>query len=184
MNPAALRLGLWWIRSLKPHFPEKPDLPETGILALWHEHMLPCLSAFAGRGMRVLVSQSRDGDIGALACERLGYSAVRGSSSRGGAAALKTLARALSTRGGWVALIVDGPRGPRRKSKPGAVWLSEKTGIPVTAVAAKAVPALRAGNWDRTAIPLPFARVRLRLAPPFFPASAEELDKAMHALAS
>ncbi len=129
--------------------------------------------------MRVLVSRSRDGDIGAFACEQMGYEAVRGSSSRGGAAALIALARELSGRGGWAAIVVDGPRGPRRQSKPGAVWLAQKTGIPITAVTAEAFPAVRTKSWDHGVIPLPFARVKLRLMPPFFPESPEALDRMM-----
>jgi len=129
--------------------------------------------------MRVLVSQSRDGDLGTFACDRLGYRTVRGSSSRGGVSALRSLARELSTQGGWAALIVDGPRGPRRKSKPGAVWLSEKTGIPITAVCAETQSAWRMRGWDQGVLPVPFASIQLHLSPPGFPKDPGALDAMM-----
>src|SRR3982750_3446386 len=132
----ALFLALAWIRSLRPRFVDSPALPDSGILVLWHEHMLLCLPAFRRMNMRVLISHSEDGELGARAAERLGYRAVRGSSSRGGVTALKTLARALRETGGWVAVVADGPRGPRRASKPGAAWLAETTGLPLYCVSA------------------------------------------------
>ena len=97
----ALEAALPWVRSLRPRFVDSPPLPASGILVLWHEHMLPCLAAYQKRGMRVLVSASRDGEFGARAAERLGYRVVRGSSSRGGAAALRALAEELRRDGGW-----------------------------------------------------------------------------------
>jgi lysophospholipid acyltransferase (LPLAT)-like uncharacterized protein len=115
----------------------------------------------------VLISQSKDGDFGARAAERLGYRAVRGSSSRGGATALKSLARDLreakDKTGGWIAIVADGPRGPRRAAKPGATWLAEHTGLPLWCVSA-AAPGLSLQSWDRCRLPWPGARVMLRCA--------------------
>lgn len=163
----SLFLAVAWIRSLRPRFVDSPPLPASGVLVLWHEHMLLCLPAFARRGMRVLISQSRDGEWGARAAERLGYRAVRGSSSRGGAAALKSLARDLRESGGsgvWIAVVADGPRGPRRASKPGAAWLAETAGLPAWCVSASC-RGFNLGGWDRCRIPIPFGRIHLRCVP-------------------
>jgi lysophospholipid acyltransferase (LPLAT)-like uncharacterized protein len=172
-------LGLRWIQSLRPRFVTPGILPPSGILALWHEHMLLCLPAFAHRNMRVLISQSRDGEFGALAASRLGYVPVRGSSSRGGAIALRSIARDLTGNGGWVAIVADGPRGPRRVAKPGAEWLSQTTGLPVFHVTAAARSAIRLNSWDRCVVPLPFARVELKLSEPFYPKDVKEVRDAL-----
>jgi lysophospholipid acyltransferase (LPLAT)-like uncharacterized protein len=177
-NPFVGLLGLAWLRSLRIGF-TGAVLPRSGILALWHEDFLLCLPAFARRGMRVLISRSRDGDWAAWACGRFGYGTARGSSSRGGASALQGLARELIESGGWAVLVVDGPRGPARKSKPGALWLSQTCGVPIVAAAARAEPSIRLRNWDRTRLPAPFARVTVALAAPGFPQSPEELDLEM-----
>jgi lysophospholipid acyltransferase (LPLAT)-like uncharacterized protein len=160
----ALEAALGWVRSLRPRFVESPPLPDSGILILWHEHMLPCLAAFQKRNMRVLISASRDGEFGARAAERLGYRAVRGSTSRGGATALRALADSLKSEGGWVAIVADGPRGPRRVAKPGAAWLAEHTGLPVFSVTARCPAGFTLNSWDRCRIPLPLSPVRLSVA--------------------
>jgi lysophospholipid acyltransferase (LPLAT)-like uncharacterized protein len=140
---------------------------------------VPCLSAFAGKNMRVLISQSRDGEFGAKAASALGYRVVRGSDSRGGAKALRGLAEDLRRDGGWIALVADGPRGPRGICKPGAVWLSRATGLPVLCVAARARVGFTLGGWAKVKVPLLFTRVELRLSMPIYPETPEEIEKAM-----
>ena len=155
-------------------------MPPSGVLVLWHADMLPCLRAFAGRGMRVLVSRSRDGEIGARAAEALGYRVIRGSSSRGGAEALRILARELRSEGGWVALVADGPRGPRAVCKPGALWLSQRTGLPVVCASASVPFGITLGGWARVKLPLPFSRVLVKVSEAFKPESTEEIEEAMN----
>ncbi len=178
----ALFLALLWVRTLRVRFDSPEPLPPSGVLVLWHEHMLPCLRAFAGRDMRVLVSRSRDGEFGARAAEVLGYRVVRGSTSRGGSGALKELARQLAQEGGWVAFVADGPRGPRRIAKPGAVWLARHAGVPVVAVTARAPFGFSLRSWDRCRIPFPFSRVFLRVSEPTHPHTARDLEAILRVL--
>jgi lysophospholipid acyltransferase (LPLAT)-like uncharacterized protein len=168
-------LATAWVRSLRARR-AGPSLPPSGILVLWHADMLPCLRAFAGSGMRVLISQSRDGDLGARAAEALGYRVIRGSSSRGGAEALRILARELRNEGGWVALVADGPRGPRAVCKPGAVWLSQHAALPVVCAAASVSSGFTLGGWARVKVPLPFSRVTVRVSEAFFPKTTAEVE--------
>ena len=110
-----------------------------------------------------------------------GYRVVRGSSTRGGTDALRHLSHRLAIHGGWAVLVVDGPRGPRRISKPGATILSKLTGLPVVTVTAHATPSFRLNSWDQCVVPLPFAKVSLKLSAPFYPERAEEVDRALKA---
>jgi lysophospholipid acyltransferase (LPLAT)-like uncharacterized protein len=88
---------------------------------------------------------------------RFGLDVVRGSSSRGGAAALRALVTAV--RGGRdVALVPDGPRGPRGQLGPGVVALAGLTGAPVVPLGFAARPANRLATWDAFMVPAPFAR--------------------------
>lgn len=50
---------------------------------------------------------------------------------------------------------MDGPRGPARVSRPGALWLARLSGQPLVVVAAAARPAVRLPRWDRHLVPLP-----------------------------
>jgi len=102
---------------------------------------------------------SFDGELIARTVERLGFLAVRGSSSRGGASGLKGMADAYAA-GHRCAFTADGPRGPARVSKAGPVQLAELTGATwIGAYHAEPSRAWYLNSWDRFAIPKPFATV-------------------------
>jgi lysophospholipid acyltransferase (LPLAT)-like uncharacterized protein len=158
---------------------EGPDpLPEgraPHLAAFWHRNILTAVWYYRDRGFGTAVSRSRDGDLITALLGALGYRApARGSSSRGGAAALLRLVRMLRS-GVTISLQTDGPRGPAAISKPGVVALARLTGVAITPVAFSARPCLHFRSWDRTLLPLPFARVVCRYGPPIeVPASADE----------
>jgi hypothetical protein len=91
---------------------------------------------------------------------------VRGSSSRGGAQALRDLARLVRRDGAEVFLVPDGPRGPRGRAQPGAVLLAKLTGAPVVPIGLGASRKSILGSWDRFEVPHPFARVAVVLGEP------------------
>ena len=128
------------------------------LYAFWHGQQLPLLPLHADRGIVGLASRSRDGSLLVGVLDALGYRAVRGSSSRGGAMGLRACIRAVRD-GQSVGLAVDGPRGPRHVAAPGIGALAVSTGRPVVCMAAVCWPALRLRTWDGFVLPLPFARV-------------------------
>ncbi len=103
------------------------------IFAFWHNRQLMMPLAYRGSGAYVLVSQHRDGELIAKIAKRFGIRAVRGSSTRGGAAALRELIRVGRT-GADLAVTPDGPKGPRYVAKPGVVQLAKATGLPIVPV--------------------------------------------------
>jgi lysophospholipid acyltransferase (LPLAT)-like uncharacterized protein len=141
------------------------------IYIVWHGRILlvPWLNARLRRtrGARaplVLASRSRDGDLVTRFVTRFGMPVVRGSSSRGGGTALRALVAAVR-RGTDVAIVPDGPRGPREQLQPGVVALAALTGAPVVPLAVGARPARRLRSWDRFLVPMPFARCVLAFGP-------------------
>jgi lysophospholipid acyltransferase (LPLAT)-like uncharacterized protein len=100
------------------------------ILAFWHAQQLMMLFGYRGAGSHVLISQHGDGEIIARIIARFGHEAVRGSSTRGGAGALRALIR-VGRSGRDVAVTPDGPRGPRQVAKLGVIQLAKATGLPV-----------------------------------------------------
>lgn len=110
-------------------------------------------------GMVAMASQSRDGEIVAGVLRRFGYGVVRGSSSRGGQAALMDCLLALR-EGRRPTLAVDGPRGPAGSVKPGAERLALAEGLPVVYGRVRA-RGWRVRSWDRFLIPWPFATVEI-----------------------
>jgi 3-deoxy-D-manno-octulosonic-acid transferase len=127
------------------------------LYGFWHGVQLPLLFTHRSRGITVMVSRSRDGAIIADLLQSMGFSTVRGSSSRGGARAASELIDALSRGDG--AITPDGPRGPRETAKPGITAIASLAGVPVVAMGVAAWPAVRLGSWDRFMIPLPGSRV-------------------------
>ena len=159
-------LGASWrveIIGDDPRTASAPNAAESEVpahlAALFHESMLPCAWFFRDRRYSVAVSRSRDGDLIRATLIALGYSEpARGSSSRGGSAALLGLVRQQQD-GTTVAVLVDGPRGPARVAKTGIVSLARLADTPIQPVAFSARPAVRLGSWDQSLFPLPFARV-------------------------
>lgn len=135
---------------------------EHPIYCFWHDRILAGTYYFRNRGIVVMTSQSEDGEYIARFIQRFGYGAVRGSSSRGGAAALVEMIR-LARSGKSMAFTVDGPRGPRYQAKLGPVLLAKKTGDPMMPFILECRKYWQVKSWDRLQIPKPFSRVRLMI---------------------
>jgi lysophospholipid acyltransferase (LPLAT)-like uncharacterized protein len=141
------------------------------IYAVWHGRILMCpwvnerlRESHGARAVTALVSRSRDGELIARYVERFAMRVVRGSSTRGGAMALRALAATLRQHGD-VVIIPDGPRGPRRQVAPGVVALAARSGAPIIPFAISARPAITTSTWDAFQIPLPFARLAVAFGP-------------------
>jgi lysophospholipid acyltransferase (LPLAT)-like uncharacterized protein len=105
---------------------------------------------------------------------RIGYGAVRGSSTRGGVGAIVEMAR-LMRAGCTTAFTIDGPKGPRYVAKMGAVLLAKKSGHPIMPVTMALDRYWTMPSWDNFQIPKPFTRARVYVAPPIYvPADADD----------
>jgi lysophospholipid acyltransferase (LPLAT)-like uncharacterized protein len=108
--------------------------PPQSILAFWHAHLLLMLHARYKRPIVAMISQSKDGDLIASTFKHYGVSSARGSSTRGGTAALREMIR--SARAGMsIAFTPDGPKGPARIAKDGVVYAARATGLPIVPIA-------------------------------------------------
>ena len=135
------------------------------IYAMWHGRLLLLPYLYGHRGAHVLTSRSRDGELVARWIRRFGLEPVRGSSSRGGADAVRLLARAIRS-GREVVVVPDGPRGPREVLKPGVIALARLSGAPIVPTAVGASREWRLRSWDEFRIPQPFARCVVRFGEP------------------
>ncbi|CAN5289326.1 hypothetical protein BH23GEM2_BH23GEM2_21590 [soil metagenome] len=162
---------------------------EPFIFSLWHGHLLPLVWLHRGEGVRILISEHRDGEIIARIAHALGYQTVRGSTKKGGGRALLALARALEN-GEEVAVTPDGPRGPARTSQPGALVAAARASAAILPIVVDAPRAWRLKSWDQFVVPKPFARVTVAYGEPLrvtgssaraAAAEAPRLDAAMRA---
>ena len=170
------------VREQEPRTsPYAPNQPARYLYCLWHDMIVLHTFAAPHYDLAALVSRHRDGGYLADAMAAIGVRPVRGSSSKGGAEAVKEIVAELD---GWhVAITPDGPRGPRRKIKPGILWLAARTGRPIVPTVGVCLNAWRIkGSWTDLTIPKPFSRV-LMLGGPFIyvPADLDRKDLPRHA---
>ncbi len=138
------------------------------IVAVWHQRILLGLAyvaKFRNFEPLIMISRSRDGDLGARLAERLGLVPVRGSSSRGGDTALAAILTALK-KNPAVIHIVDGPQGPKGVVKPGLITMAQLSGAAILPIIVSARKAWILGNWDRFLVPKPFSEVTIEWGQP------------------
>lgn len=134
------------------------DTPPPAVYALWHRCLLACAWRFRNNGVTILISRSFDGELVARTVERLGFVAIRGSSSRDGTPGLRNLYRAYLD-GHYCAITADGPRGPAMVAKSGVAQLATLANTTVSAFYLHPERAWQLRSWDRFLIPKPFSRV-------------------------
>jgi lysophospholipid acyltransferase (LPLAT)-like uncharacterized protein len=153
-------------------------MPGPTVYAFWHRSLLACAHRFRNKQIAILISQSFDGELIARTVERLGFKAIRGSSSRGGAAGLRGMAKAY-TAGHRCAITADGPRGPAQVAKPGTAQLAHLVESPwVGTFNAIPLNAWELRTWDRFLIPKPFSKVLLTF-PTHVPTGTPDLQAAI-----
>jgi lysophospholipid acyltransferase (LPLAT)-like uncharacterized protein len=111
---------------------------------------------------------------------------VRGSSTRGGVRGLKGLIRA-ARKGLDLAITPDGPQGPNRELKLGALIAARITGLPLVPVGVGVTSSWCARSWDGLMVPKPFSTVRVAYGrPSFVPRHTEqaEIDEVVGSLRS
>jgi lysophospholipid acyltransferase (LPLAT)-like uncharacterized protein len=163
--------GYWFIRFIGPTLRVSISREEGAqesleqrplIGSFWHACIIPATYLCRNFGVRVMSSNSYDGEYMGRIIRKFGFVAVKGSSSRNAVRALLGLRRALDE--GWsVAFTLDGPRGPRYQVKPGPVALGRSSGVPLTMFHMAVEKAWVLNSWDRLMIPKPFSRVLVRM---------------------
>lgn len=143
--------------------PLHPKCDQRFLYLTWHEHVVFGLPLRAHCGMLGIASEHRDGEVLNQAAATLGWKMVRGSSTHGGASALKQLLREKEHH---INVAPDGPQGPRRELSQGAVYLASRSGLPIVCCAYGFDRPWRLNSWDQCVIPRPFSRVRAIYGPP------------------
>jgi lysophospholipid acyltransferase (LPLAT)-like uncharacterized protein len=144
--------------------PGNPEFRGPAIFIFWHEY-IPLLYYLRGNcRITMLLSQHQDAEWISQANRHMGFGTVRGSTNRGGIAALREMLR--QSRSVNLTITPDGPRGPRRHMTPGAIFLSSRLGIPLVPVGVGYDRPWRVRSaWDQFAIPRPYSRGRMIVGP-------------------
>ena len=178
---------LWWtcrIRYVRlEEFHELVRKHGAVVPVCWHQHLLLCArflvsSKVAPMKPGFMISPSVDGEAPAMLARLYGAQVVRGSGTYSGLRAVRGAHQAIERDGISLGVTPDGPRGPRFKFKPGAIFAAQISGKPVVPVAYAARPAFVLKTWDKFVIPVPFGRICIALGEPYFP-PAELNDEQM-----
>ncbi|QDT30388.1 hypothetical protein Enr10x_57540 [Gimesia panareensis] len=135
---------------------------ETGserfLYSVWHDSVVAPIFGASGHQTVALISQHRDADTIEEMLKAAGLGAIRGSTSRGGASAVKKLLK--QAEGKHVVITPDGPRGPHHKMKPGIIFLASHSGRSVVPTAFTATRYWEfKGSWTSIWIPKPFSKI-------------------------
>lgn len=157
------------------------------IVCFWHSRISispACWDLKRAQEPRALISLSPDGEFIARAVSRLGFPAIRGSSTKGyakdkakgGSAAFRDVLKWLKG-GGGIAITPDGPRGPAEQMAEGAALLAKVSKAPVLLVGLACTPSSKLGTWDEAVIPRPFGKGAIVWDGPILAADEADLDR-------
>jgi lysophospholipid acyltransferase (LPLAT)-like uncharacterized protein len=145
--------------------------------ALLHQDVLALPWFFRGRGIRALAQRTDAGDLITAVLEKIGFVAARGGTSasvrRRVPVVQQMIKEAVESGSSVVAVTPDGSSGPAGVVRPGIAYFAMRTGATVYCVKLAASHSWFAPTWDRTQIPLPFSRIRVRLSQPLVPPGAK-----------
>ncbi len=139
-------------------FQKYADNKTPFIVSFWHYGVVYVVYQARDLPYVAMVSASKDGEFVSRILQSKGFSTVRGSRNKGALGALKGLIREMK-KGKTAVLVADGSQGPARKAQSGSVMLASKAGAAIVPVAWAASRYKTFRSWDRTALPMPFAKV-------------------------
>lgn len=157
--------ALWLTWRIRVHEPsslkEALNNRKPMVYAHWHGQIPGILYLLKRYHAAAIISTSKDGDFVDTMAQLIGAKTTRGSTTRGGASALKGMLRL--AKDGWrPALAIDGPKGPRHQAKPGIFEISRVVGGPIfPLVCAVDREWVFHKAWDKTILPKPFARIQV-----------------------
>lgn len=140
------------------------------VLCCWHERLIfvTYLRNWADHPFTVLASRHADARIATANMARRGITVIELATSGDNSAALRRAVRAVRA-GGSLGVAVDGPLGPARVTKPGALAVAGLAGVDVAPFTYAISRKLRLRTWDSHVLPLPFSRGVLAVGDGFRP---------------
>lgn len=143
--------------------PLHPACPSQMLYVFWHEYILAPLHMRGHCNLAMLISRHGDAEILSRAAMHMGFECVRGSTNRGGVAALREMFE--RSRHMHLTIVPDGPRGPRRVMAVGPIYLASKLQMPLVCMGIGYDRPWRFRSWDRFAVPRPGSRARAVVGP-------------------
>jgi hypothetical protein len=174
------KLGAFVLRmlsyTLKFDIVNRPEDKMKCVYAFWHRNLLLMLLHRIGSDACVVVSSSQDGELIAGPIEELGIKTARGSTTRQGSQAYRTILKMAKER--QIGITPDGPRGPSKVIQQGVIHIAYMAKIPIIAVALDADKEWLFNSWDKFRFPKPFSKVTAIYGDPYYISSKDEIEVA------
>jgi lysophospholipid acyltransferase (LPLAT)-like uncharacterized protein len=147
-----------------------PMTQEQVVLAVWHgSNLATFAAAYRYRGRLPHASFSTRGPRGTVITTMLdvlptpiAVLPLPDERDRQEARRLTLRLANLAKEGHSLVVTPDGPLGPHRIAKPGALIVARASGLPIVPLGISVRPSLRLSRrWDRHLVPLPFSRIRV-----------------------
>ena len=151
------------------------------ILCFWHGRMLMCPYGWkvyppakaSNRELHMMISAHGDGRFISKVISFFGVPTITGSTSRGGASALRNAVEILN-QSKTVAITPDGPRGPRYKAAKGVVHAARLAECSIIPVSYSTTRHKIFNSWDHFYFPLPFSKLLIVLGDAIAPPTSED----------
>ena len=139
------------------------------MLSCWHENLVffTCFFKSWETPVHVISSSHPDSNVLANILKSWGFKLIKGSSTRGWLSVLKNLLLVFKKKGSITAITHDGPKGPPKKSKPGALRAAIKNNVCIIGMRGEASKYWRAKSWDKTFLPKPFSTIEIYFYPEY-----------------
>jgi len=152
------------------------------IIAFWHGNLLIPGLYLANYRFHMLAGFHRDAELAARIGEKIGWKLLRGSSSQYGTEVFQEIVELLSRPNEVLVITPDGPKGPAKIPKPGAVRAAQKTEVPIIPVAARSQKSWGFKNWDIFHVTKPFTRIELIFGEPLYFSIDDNFDNCLNNL--
>lgn len=129
---------------------------EPCLYAMWHGNQCAIFGLPNKGTTNVLISRSKDGDAVASGVEMLGFKTIRGSKGKKGAVEASLQMIEVLKAGENCAMMVDGPKGPAKVVKEGAIKIAKLAGVPIVPMCWYSTNFnwVRFSSWDRFSLPI------------------------------
>ena len=155
-----------WKIENEEEFSKIQKIKRPTLLCFWHCNLL-CVSRYFKKSdldLYGISSNHFDSEVLAGVLKSWNIKLIRGSSSRGWVNVIKKMMTIFKNPNSIITLTNDGPKGPPRVAKQGALSVAEKCNAQIVAISADIDNKWVLNTWDKTIMPKPFSTIYIKIS--------------------
>ena len=130
------------------------------LICVWHGFFIFPMNFLKNyyKETKIVSSTHPDSMVLAKVLNDYGFSLIKGSSTRGSKNVIKEMMRDLKDSNSIIAITNDGPKGPARVAKGGAISLAKKFNAKLVFISGRSSNYIKLKTWDSFIMPKPFSK--------------------------